>query len=600
MTAMMVEDRDVQFMLYEWLRAEELLQRGRFADHSRETFDGSIRTAQDLAEKYFDPLFKVMDDQEPEFDNGRVLMPDGVKEALKVFADAGFMAAYHDYEHGGMQLPMVVAQSCYMMFQGANMSLAAYPFLTVAASNMLQGYGDEDQIARYMPGLTDGRFFGTMCLSEPQAGSGLSDIRTKAAPADDGSYRISGNKMWISAGEHDLSDNIIHFVLARIEGAPAGVKGISLFIVPKYMVEDDGSLGARNDVALAGLNHKMGNRGTTNTLLNFGENGECVGYLLGTPHRGLAQMFQMMNEERLGVGMLSAVMGYAGYRFSLDYARNRPQGRHPDEGDPTTAPIPIIEHADVKRMLLAQKSYSEASIGLCLLCAKLIDDRNTLADEAACNDAHLLLEILTPIAKAWPSDYCLEANNMAIQILGGYGYTREFPVEQYYRDNRINPIHEGTNGIQGIDLLGRKISMNDGRALTLLLDRIEADISLAESRPELAEYASALSAAVAEIRAASAASMAAAGEGKIRLALANGTPFLHLVGHTVVAWIWLSYGLVADRNLPDASGTEADFYRGKLAACRYFFNWELPKTTHFAQLVRDLDTTCVDMEKDWF
>ena len=313
-----------------------------------------------------------------------------------------------------------------------------------------------------------------MCLSEPQAGSSLSDIRTTAYPQSDGTYRLSGNKMWISAGEHELSENIVHLVLARIAGAPAGVKGISLFLVPKFRVNEDGSLGARNDVALAGLNHKMGFRGTTNCVLNFGEQGGAYAELVGEANKGLACMFHMMNEARIGVGMGATVLGYTGYLHALAYARERPQGRLPGGKNAAQPQVKIIEHADVKRMLLAQKAYVEGALALCLYCSFLVDQSQTAQEETIRREAGLLLDILTPIAKAWPSQYCLEANSLAIQVHGGYGYTREYPVEQFYRDNRLNPIHEGTNGIQALDLLGRKAGLEGGAGMKLLAREISA------------------------------------------------------------------------------------------------------------------------------
>jgi alkylation response protein AidB-like acyl-CoA dehydrogenase len=320
-----------------------------------------------------------------------------------------------------------------------------------------------------------GRYFGTMALTEPQAGSSLSDITTSATPNPDGTYSIVGNKIFISGGDHELSENIVHLVLAKIPGGPPGVKGISLFIVPKFRVNSDGSLGERNDVALAGLIHKMGYRGTTSTMLSFGEQGRCIGELVGKPHQGLAYMFHMMNEARIGVGMGAVMLGYRGYLASLDYAKERPQGRAPTNKNPNDPQLKLIEHADIRRMLLAQKAYVEAGYALCLYCARLVDEQRVGQSEQAIQEAGLLLDLLTPIAKSWPSQWCLEANSLAIQIHGGYGYTREYPVEQFYRDNRLNPIHEGTHGIQAIDLLGRKAVMQGGAALKLFGREVQQD-----------------------------------------------------------------------------------------------------------------------------
>jgi len=476
MKSKLLNRRDLDFILYELLDVESLTKRPRFAEHSRETFDAALDTAAKIAEEKFAPHNRKADLNEPRFENGRVKMIPEVAEALLAFREAGFMAASQDFELGGMQLAWTVAQACFAWFSAANISTAGYPFLTVANANLIRTFGSPAQKSKYLPSLLSGRFLGTMCLSEPQAGSSLSDIRTIAHPREDGSYRMVGNKMWISAGEHELSENIVHLVLARIQGAPAGVKGISLFIVPKYRVNDDGTLSGRNDVALAGLNHKMGFRGTTNCVLNFGEQGGAYAELVGEPNRGLACMFHMMNEARIGVGMGATMLGYTGYLHALAYARERPQGRLPGGKNAQQPQVKIIEHADVKRMLLAQKAYVEGALALCLYCSMLVDESRTTENHTVRCEAELLLDILTPIAKAWPSQYCLEANSLAIQVHGGYGYTREYPVEQFYRDNRLNPIHEGTNGIQALDLLGRKAGMNGGAAMQLLARQTSATV----------------------------------------------------------------------------------------------------------------------------
>ncbi len=492
-----------------------------------------------------------------------------------------------------MQLPMTLLRASMAWFQAANAGTSSYPFLTAANASLLVTHGSEAQIEKFVPAMLEGRFFGTMCLSEPQAGSSLADITTKAVPAADGTYRITGTKMWISGGDHELTENIVHLVLAKIPGGPAGVKGISLFIVPKFLVDDDGTLGDRNDVALVGLNHKMGNRGTTNTLLNLGEGaftpgGEAgaVGYLLGEPHKGLRYMFHMMNEARIGVGFLATSLGYAGYLQSLDYARTRTQGRPLGAKDPASPQVPLIEHTDIRRMLLAQKSYVEGALALGLYCSKLVDEQNTAADDDVRARAGLLLDVLTPIAKSWPSQWCLEANSLAIQVLGGYGYTREFDVEQYYRDNRLNPIHEGTHGIQGMDLLGRKVVMQGGAGLLLLGETISATVEKAlAAGGEVAEYAQQLRAATERVAATTAALWS---NGDPAVALANSTVYLEAVGHTVVAWIWLEQLLaVGDR--------EGDFFDGKRAAARYFYRFELPKAGPQFDLLSSLDRTTLDV-----
>jgi alkylation response protein AidB-like acyl-CoA dehydrogenase len=596
MPSQLLSRRDLDFLLYEWLDVELLTKRERFADHSRETFDAVLELSERIATRHFAPHNKKADAEEPTFDGERVTMIPEVAEALKVFAEAGLTGSNLDYEIGGMQLPGIISSACFAWFQAANVGSSSYPFLTIGNANLIVAHGTEAQIDTYVKPMVEGRFYGTMCLSEPQAGSSLSDITTRAEPQPDGSYRVTGNKMWISAGEHELSENIIHLVLAKIPGGPPGVKGISLFVVPKVLVNDDGTLGERNDVVLAGLNHKMGYRGTTNTMLNFGEGkfrpgGEAgaVGYLVGEEHRGLSYMFHMMNEARIGVGSGAMALGYTGYLKSLDYARNRPQGRPITAKDPATPQVPIIEHADVKRMLLAQKSYVEGSLALILYCARLLDDERTADTVEQRRTAHLLLEMLTPVAKSWPSQWCLEANSLAIQVLGGYGYTREYDVEQHYRDNRLNPIHEGTHGIQGMDLLGRKVVMQGGAGLQLLAQTIGATIARAtEAGGEPAEMGAELQAAlgrVAEV------TMTLWGTGDPETALANASVYLEAVGHVVLAWMWLEQRLVAGE--PGRDG-DSSFYEGKRVAARYFFRYELPKTGPQFDLLARCDRTTVE------
>jgi alkylation response protein AidB-like acyl-CoA dehydrogenase len=604
MQSKIISRRDLEFLLYEWLDAEALARRSRFADHSRETFNAAMDTCEQIATDLFAPHNKKNDQQEPHFDGEAVHIIPEVKTALKAFSESGLMAAAQDYELGGMQLPCVIEKAGLAYFKGANIGTSAYPFLTIGNANTLLKCGTQEQIDTYVKPMLAGRFFGTMCLSEPQAGSSLSDITTRAELQEDGSYRLKGNKMWISAGEHELSENIVHLVLAKIPGADGklipGVKGISLFIVPKKMVNADGSLGERNDVVLAGLNHKMGYRGTTNCLLNFGEGkfrpggkSGAIGYLVGEPHKGLSSMFHMMNEARIGVGLGAVMLGYTGYLHSLEYARERPQGRQPMAKDPAQPQIPIIQHTDVKRMLLAQKAYVEGGLALNLYCARMVDDERTSESEEARRHATLLLDILTPIAKSWPSQWCLEANSLAIQIHGGYGYTREYNVEQFYRDNRLNPIHEGTHGIQGLDLLGRKVSMQDGAAFKALGAEMQNTISKALDVAALAGYAKNLAEVMQRIEHVTRSLYSA---GDMNKTLANASVYLEAFGHAVVAWIWLEQALLS----VGKNGHDGNFYKGKLQACAFFFKWELPKVQPQLDLLDSIDTTTLDMQDAWF
>lgn len=600
MSEQLLSSRNLAFELYEVLDAEGLTQRACFADHNRETFDAAIATARTLSEKYFAPHNRKNDEHEPLFENGEVTLIPEVKPAIDAFVEAGFLNASRSFEQGGMQLPTLLTQACFAHFQAANIGTAAYPFLTMGASKLIESFGSDDQKRRFLQPMLEGRFFGTMALTEPHAGSSLADIRTRAEPAEDGSYRIKGNKIFISAGDHPLTENIVHLVLAKLPDAPPGVKGISLFIVPKFLVNDDGSLGARNDVVLAGLFHKMGYRGTTSTALNFGDNGQCVGYLVGQPHRGLSYMFQMMNGARIGVGMGAVMLGYAGYLYSLEYARERPQGRLPDGKDPTSPQVPIIEHTDVRRMLLMQKAYVEGAFDLGLYTARLYDDSKTAETEQARQQALELLDLLTPIIKSWPSEYCLKANSLAIQILGGHGYTREYPVEQYYRDNRLNPIHEGTHGIQSLDLLGRKVGMNGGTAFQDLLSKIQATLAEAtrfEATQSLAEPLDLLSTRVAETTRLLLSDLA---QGEINRALANSALYLDVFGQLVLGWRWLVQAIHAAEGLEKGIEADADFYRGKLQAARYFLTWEVPAGHHRLDLLQQRDDTCLTMQNDWF
>lgn len=580
--------RDLDFLLFEWLAVDELTKRPRFAEHSRETFSDVLDLCADLATRYFAPHNKKSDQNEPSFDGTTVTVIPEVKQALDAFAAADLIGMAMDHSMGGSQLPASVAQAGFSWFSAANISTAGYLMLSIANANLVTKFGTADQVDRFVKPMLAGRFTGTMALSEPQAGSSLADIVTRAEPQNDGSYRLFGSKMWISGAEHEMSENIVHLVLAKIPGGPAGTKGISLFIVPKYLVDADGALGARNDVAISGLNHKMGQRGITNTVLNF--NG-AAGYLVGEPHRGIVYMFHMMNEARLGVGMGAVSLGYTGYLKSVQYALERPQGRSIASKDPASPQVPIVEHADVRRMLLAQKSYVEGALALALYCARLVDWQDSAESDDERDQAGLLLDILTPVAKSWPSQWCLEANSLAIQVLGGYGYTREYDVEQHYRDNRLNPIHEGTHGIQSLDLLGRKVTQRGGASLVAVGMSIAQTAAAADAvGGESAELAAALDGSWRRLVAVTTAMFAS---GDIEAAMANSAVYLEAFGHIVIAWMWLEQFLAAG----DQPG---DFYDGKRQAARYFFRYELPRTLPQLQLLESLDRTTLDMRPAWF
>jgi alkylation response protein AidB-like acyl-CoA dehydrogenase len=610
----------IDFLLYQWLDAESLNQRPRFADHSRETFDAVFDTCERIAREKYAPFNRLVDTQEPHFDGEKVILPPATHDACRAYAESGMLSAAQDYDMGGMQLPYTVEAAANAFFAMASVSIGS-GLLTTGNANLLMVHGTALQKEVFAKNGFSGRFSGTMCLSEPQAGSSLSDVTTRAVPDGDdfeaeplgARYRLKGNKMWISSGEHELTENIVHLVLAKIPGPDgkliAGTRGISLFIVPKKLVNAKGELtGVRNDVALAGLNHKLGWRGTTNTLLNFGEgrypvpstgpgqpvNG-AVGYLVGKPHEGLRCMFHMMNEARIGVGMAATMLGMAGYHASLDYAKSRPQGRPIGEkGKDVSVPqVRIIEHADVRRMLLAQKSYCEGALALELYCARLVDEHHTGNAQSA-DDARLLLEVLTPIAKSWPSEWCLEANSLSIQVLGGYGYTRDFPVEQYWRDNRLNMIHEGTHGIQALDLLGRKVLMEGGRGMVLLAARMQATIDKASQIAALTDHARALGQASRQV---STATQTAWSTGNPQDALANAVPYMQAFGHTVLAWIWLD---VACESFAHHAMHSTAARAGIQGATDYFYAYELPKITAWLAVVESRNLLCANLPEEAF
>jgi alkylation response protein AidB-like acyl-CoA dehydrogenase len=556
-TACLIDRRDVDFLLHDWLKIDSLVD--------RETVDAMLDLSEKLAAEQFLPHYKRADIEEPWIENGVVRICPAIGEALTAYADLGLFAAGFPEERGGLGLPYLLCAASFAFFASANIATAAYPMLTVASARLIATFGSDAQIDTFARPEIAGRWFGTMCLSEPQAGSNLADIRTRATP--DGSdtlgerYCLTGNKMWISGGDQDASENIVHLVLAKVADEagrlPEGSAGLSLFIVPKILPD-----GTRNDVTVAGLNHKMGYRGTANCLLNFGETGGAIGWIVGQPGDGLRQMFQMMNEARIGVGLGAAAVGYRGYRLSTRYARERLQGR--PAGQRSGPPVAIIEHPDVRRMLLQQKAYVEGALALCLYCARLVDTAAERAQDAA------LLGLLTPVAKTWPAEYALAANDIAIQIHGGYGYTRDFDVEQLWRDNRLNPIHEGTTGIQAIDLVGRKV-LRDGTGIAVLGDAIRRTIETAAGDADLERHGAALSGMWRKVGEA----IEALRSGDPAGASDNATPFLHAFGHVVLAWLWLEQAIAA-------GGT--DLAEGTRRACRYFIECELPK----AELLLDI------------
>ncbi|MGH8030677.1 MAG: acyl-CoA dehydrogenase [Arenimonas sp.] len=594
----LIDRRHLATVLHDLCGIDALLAYPRYAHLDRAELDAVVDAAHALALAKFAPHNRRGDTEEPHVVDGRVRIVPEVGEALRAHAEAGFPAMLAGLDEGGLQLPYAVVLACDGLFCAANVATAGYAMLARGVANVIAACGSEQQRRRFLPALRTGRFLGTMCLSEPQAGSSLGDIATIAEPHVDGTWRLRGAKMWISGGEHELAENIVHLVLARTPGAPAGVRGLSLFVAPRLHVDAGGRCGERNDVRLAGLNHKLGQRGIVNTFLKFGEQGACVAELVGREGEGLAQMFGLMNEARLGVGMAAVMLASAGFRASLAYSRERRQGRPPEQRDPATPPVPIVEHADVRRLLLRQKAISEGGFALAIEVARLVDVRAHDADADTRRDAGLLLDFLTPVVKAWAAQWGCVSNDAAIQVLGGYGYTREFPVEQYWRDNRLNPIHEGANGIQAIDLLGRKLAQADGAGLRLLLARIDATVAASRAQPSLQVMTDQLADAAQRVAHTAAMLGAALARGEPRRALADASLFLDLVGHLCLAWTWLRLAVLAEQALK-AGAVDTAPHLGRLAACRHVFAYELPPVFAHAKLLQALAADTLDLDPDW-
>lgn len=607
MPGLLLSREDLRFQLYDWLDAEALLAAPRFAAHSRETFDAVIDSCERLGEDVLAPCHALSDREEPAFDGDSVRLPEAVAAAVRALAGSGLVAATQDEAVGGMQLPVLVEKAALAWLYAANIGVCAYPALTLGNASLLLAHGSAAQVEAFALPQLRGEWTGTMCLSEPQAGSSLSDITTRAEHERDSAlgpqYRLSGRKMWISGGEHTILGNIVHLVLAKVPDAdgrlPPGTRGISLFIVPRTLTTGEG--GGRNDVSLAGINHKLGYRATVNCALNFGEGrfrpqgrAGAIGYLVGRSGEGLACMFHLMDEARVGVGLGAAALGYTAYLHALDYARQRPQGRLPGPSgkDPSQPQVPLVAHADVRRMLLAQKCYAEGGLGLVLACARLVDEARIAreaGDAAAAEGKQLLLDILTPVAKSWPAQWCLAGNDLAIQVHGGYGYTRDYRVEQFWRDNRLNAIHEGTHGIQAIDLLGRKVAMRGGAAFEAYVRLLEGTLARA-SGSTCAGFADALAGRLARLREVTAALLRV--EDPVTR-LANASAYLEAFGHVTVAWVWLGQLL--------ALGVREDgFARGKRQAARWFLRWELPRVDAWLERLADNDDSALAMRDEWF
>jgi alkylation response protein AidB-like acyl-CoA dehydrogenase len=593
-----VSERNLKFLLYEVFDAESLTRYSYYGEHDREIFDLVLATGLKLAKDLLRPVLREMDQRPPELVEGRVKVHPVVRTFMRECGEGGWIGANAPFELGGQQLPLMISGAFRFILSAANYSGSVYQMLTGGAAHLIEAFGSEQMVETYIPKMFAGEWQGTMALTEPQAGSSLADITTLAEPTDQGYYHIRGQKIFISAGDHDGVENVVHLMLARIKGAPQGVKGISLFVVPNSRPEANGEL-RPNDVNVAGIYHKLGYRGSPITQLSLGENGDCRGYLVGEPHKGLAYMFQMMNEARIDVGIGAAAIASAAYYEALEYAKERPQGRRLTAKDPTLPPVPIIQHPDVKRMLLFQRGIVEGSLSLLLQCSRYADLARVCEGEER-ERYSLLLDLLTPAAKSYPSEMGVLSVSQGLQCLGGYGYCDEFPLEQFYRDARIHPIHEGTTGIQGLDLLGRKVRMRNGRAFELFVGVVREAIGSAKVFPQLVPYAERLEAALQRLEKVTSHLVGLAAQGP-ELFLADATLYLELFGITCVSWQWLLQAVSAQRALDQGpSEGETRFYRGKLHTMRYFFHYELPKTEGLSTRLMENEPLTVGMDEGLF
>lgn len=590
------DPQTLSFLLSEVHHLEDLLKLDRYAAYDRPSIDLLLDAVKEFSDTALFPYIREMDEQPSVFMDGKVKVHEQFGSILKKAGEMGLISASMDEKDGGLQMPMLVVNALYFIMEAANNHVTGYLGLTSGAANVIVTFGSEELKQRYVPKMLEMQWGGTMCLTEPQAGSSLSDITSSAKPLDDDSYSIHGQKIFISASDHQFSDNFIHLVLARIEGAPAGTKGISLFVVPQYLVNDDGSKGAFNHADVVGEFVKLGQRGYCTNHLAFGDSGESIGYLLGEANKGLSYMFQLMNEARIATGRMGTGIASAAYYASLQYAKERPQGRKLQSSgkkDPNAEQTLIINHPDVKRMLLHQKAIVEGSLSLILQCSYYLDKQMTTEGEEK-NTFHLLSEILNPIAKTYPSEAGKHAVDTGLQVLGGYGYMMDFILQQYLRDIRIISIYEGTTGIQSLDLLGRKISLKDGAALKLLAKEMETTIKAAMQKGELKNYAMELAENSKLIEASLAHLMPFVMKGNHERYLADATIFMELFGTVVIGWQWLKMGIAA------LDQTEDAFKESKLHTLDYFYKYEMSKCKGLQKTICHDSEVTINMKAELF
>jgi butyryl-CoA dehydrogenase len=579
----LLRDRDVDFLLDDVLHVGALTRLPYFADHDRETFRLFLESARRLARDVLFPAYRPMDEQPPRLERGAIAVHPRMKDIYPRIVELGMASATRPSSCGGQQLPLTVATLASAYLMAANLSAYGYVGLTAGAAHLLEAFGSEALRSAYMEPLYEGRWTGTMALTEPQAGSSLADVATRAMPAADGSYRISGSKIFISGGDHDLTDNIVHMTLARIVGAPPGIKGVSLFCVPKR--RPDGGRLVDNDVSVAGMIHKIGWRGLPSLALSFGDAGDCRGWLVGEPHRGIAYMFQMMNEARIMVGVNAVATASVAYHEALAYATARPQGRPHAARDATAPQVPIVAHTDVRRMLLRQKAIVEGGLALVARAAMYADLAEHAEDAAARARARLLLDLLTPVAKSFPAERGFEANALALQIHGGYGYSSEQLPEAWLRDQKLNSIHEGTTGIQGMDLLGRKAMAGGGAAMYALHEEITTALQEAARAGVEASWTEAVARALGQVESLTAQLAAKGAAGDVEGMLLHSTDYLDLFGVLVVAWQHLAMATAARRKARSDEG-DAAFLRGKLLGAEHWIATELPRLEHLVAICR--------------
>ena len=589
--------RNIQFLLYEVLNAEALTQYDYFNAHDRETFDTTLDTATEISEKIMLAHYVDSDRNHPELENGQVKVHEGVHKFIKAYAESGLLSATFPLEWEGQQLPKTVNAAVEYICMCGHNSFIMFTDLAVGCSNLILNFGTDEQKRQFIPHLLSGKWGGTMCLTEPQAGSSLSDISTTAIPQSDGTYKINGQKIFISAGDQDYAENIIHLVLARIEGAPKGTKGISLFIVPKYRITHKAE---SNDVQSIGIYHKMGQKATPALHLGFGENNECVGYLLGEAHQGLPQMFQMMNGARLGVGLTGTSIASAAYYASLQYAHERTQGRRLNAKSVQNEPTVILNHPDVRRMLLTQKAVVEGALAFIFQCYHYMDllkVSETMEDKTK-YDA--LLELLTPVAKTYGAEMGIASVNQGLQVLGGYGYTEDFPLEQMARDVRIMSIYEGTTGIQSQALLGRQVTRNNGLALKLWKEEVQKEIAESADYEIFIPYCNALNKELQRFEAVTNHLLVIAGQGNAEVFMADATLYMEFFGILNVAWQWLRMAQVAQKALLTKTFSEDDrvFYASKIQTMQFFYKYELSKIHYLADCLLNKEVLTVVGERE--